>query len=215
MGAALQLRSGIRAGSHDIHPCGPLGRPGNIHGLAPGRTAVFALDHEIADALFIIPPLRNIGLPFLHPGGITLEDDGHRLRFGIINRAWIVEGGSVRLGNGTGRAPRPAPIFAHTHDNIVFPLVRILVSAFGKRQKLSLPDLEQSRNADGRIRIPLPGAEHGHGPVRGKAGLFFLPQCRQCYGTCNTHQTLEHGIHHPSHPIPFPPSRQQPCHELE
>ena len=102
VGAAPQLRSGIRAGSHDIHARGALGRLRDILRLRPGGASVPALDHEIADALLIIPSLGDIGLPFLDPGGITLEHDSHRPGFGIINRAGIIKGGSMRLGDRPG-----------------------------------------------------------------------------------------------------------------
>lgn len=75
-----------------------------------------------------------------------------------------------------------------------------------------LPDTEQSGNADGGIGIALPGAEYGHSPVRREIAFLFLPERRQCHGAYGTHQTLEYGIHHLFHPIPFSPSAQQPCH---
>lgn len=102
VGAALQLGSRIRAGSHDVHAGGALGRLRDILRLRPGGTAIPALDHEIADALLVIPTLRNIGLPFLDSCGITLEYDGHGLGLGIINRARIVKRGPMRLGDRPG-----------------------------------------------------------------------------------------------------------------
>jgi len=116
------------------------------------------------------------------------------------------------LGNRPGTGPGLPAILADAHDNIVLPLVGIFIPPFGECQELALADTEQGGNADGRIGITLPGAEYGHSPVRRETGFLFLPERRQCHGAYGTHQTLEYGIHHPLHLIPFSPSVQQPCH---
>ena len=208
VGAALQLGSRIRAGRHNIHSGRTLGRLRNLLRLRPGRTSVPALNHEIADALFIIPSVRDIGLPLLDPGRVTLEHDSHGPGFGVINRARIIKCGAMGLGNRPGTGPGLPAILADAHDNIVLPLVGILVPSFGECQKLALADTEQGGNADGGIGIALPGAEYGHSPVRREIAFLFLPERRQCHGAYGTHQTLEYGIHHLFHPIPFSPSAQ-------